>query len=796
MKVLETLKVVCSNLDEQIYAALASNFKGNLDSSSITALGNQSTSLSTGQIKTISSSQLISSLSTLSIVTGWREGQAKTIIQTLMSSGLMKINSSSSLSQLGSLVIGLPSYTFSSISSLELISASKNPSIVAYIMSGSQILQQSFVYQIVSSDTNSLKIIDNIPDQLATQVPRVYLQQFTSDKVTIEKLNKKTWKRQQVELFFDIIAADSATTVLEGADNLSSSVLQGFTCTGVSQFSRTQVTKLVKACRRKGSRKVPLLETQLTCMYNYISTESDATSFALYPPDMLLYYDYSLVPQSSCRSYFQELADADFSVFSSVLSYKQTALFNNARSCLGITSTSLTADQVSILGNMCCMLDGSYIQNSDPSILEKLKNCPDLTASQAAAVTTLLISGNTQYGNTSTWNETTLKNLDMLPLYLPTTFYDNFDKNTKKTFLKSFLNVIKEKGVSRYKRQELKSVIRQSIKNRSKRTTDCTVGTITQFTISESTFPFDYDVAQFNNCLSNVTVKDNFDAITEKVDEVDYLKIVLHKLGEAYNFIIPEDQVQVLGFASSVATTDDIRSWTITQVDTLSALMDSSNGVWEPSLAKEIISKYLAVEGNSLGRAELNAIKGPYLCTLDLSVIQSITAQSLKEAEALNITTCTLEAKKAIFNIATQSFRAITQASPSYLLSRSFLGGASLNYIQGLVPSSINMDLETFSNLDPNVVLGLTVTEVKGLLGTNLPDLKSYENQPLVQTWIRNQYQSDLNTLGLNLSGGKADPVTTATNAPATAGSGGSTGESETKWELKIKHVGKVSNKK
>lgn len=43
---------------------------------------------------------------------------------------------------------------------------------------------------------------------------------------------------------------------------------------------------------------------------------------------------YSLVPEASCRSYFQQLADADFSVFSSVLGYKLAALFDNARSCL------------------------------------------------------------------------------------------------------------------------------------------------------------------------------------------------------------------------------------------------------------------------------------------------------------------------------------------------------------------------------------------------------------------------------------------------------------------------------
>lgn len=134
-------------------------------------------------------------------------------------------------------------------------------------------------------------------------------------------------------------------------------------------------------------------------------------------------------------------------------------------------------------------------------------------------------------------------------------------QSTKVTFLKSFLKVIKDNKVSRFKRRQLKEVIRQSIKNRSKRSTgqkpchlfafrinlmfylimclilftDCTVGNITQVTISDSTFPLDYDVTQFNNCLSNTVVKDNFDAITEKVDEVEYLKIVLQKLGEVCN---------------------------------------------------------------------------------------------------------------------------------------------------------------------------------------------------------------------------------------------------------------------
>lgn len=74
----------------------------------------------------------------------------------------------------------------------------------------------------------------------------------------------------------------------------------------------------------------------------------------------------------------------------------------------GITSTSLTEDTISVLGNMCCTLDGSYIENSDPSILEKLKNCPDLTNDQTTAVETLLLSGKTQYGYVDSRSNTSI----------------------------------------------------------------------------------------------------------------------------------------------------------------------------------------------------------------------------------------------------------------------------------------------------------------------------------------------------------------------------------------------------
>lgn len=67
----------------------------------------------------------------------------------------------------------------------------------------------------------------------------------------------------------------------------------------------------------------------------------------------------------------------------------------------------------------------------------------------------------------------------------------------------------------------------------------CTVGTITQVTISDETFPFDYDdVTQFNCCLSASVVRDNLDAIVAKVDQEEYLSVVLSKLREVQDVFV------------------------------------------------------------------------------------------------------------------------------------------------------------------------------------------------------------------------------------------------------------------
>uniref|UniRef100_A0A8C7CC17 Mesothelin-like protein n=1 Tax=Oncorhynchus kisutch TaxID=8019 RepID=A0A8C7CC17_ONCKI len=444
-------------------------------------------------------------------------------------------------------------------------------------------------------------------------------------------------------------------------NRLSPSVLQGFTCTSAQSMTIKTVHRLVHACRPRILReKVALKETQLTCMYNLLKDNLDQ-SFTDYPSDMLLYYNYAKVEKSNCRSYFNAAGSADFSVLSSVLN-KDEMLLDNAKSCLGISEVSLSKNHVEVLGNMVCTMNGSYILNSDPFILEKLKNCKDFTEAQVAAMETLLISGTTQYGKTTTWNQQTLEDLETLPLYLTQNFWSLFT-TVKGKFLKSFMPQLRKQETVKRK---LKTLFKQiNSFSRSKRGAGCITGNITQSVIADTSFPFGYDMTQFDLCLDISVLKDNLAAFTKQVDDNNFQKIILVKLNQAYPSGIVDEQLKVLGSVSRVATLDDITKWSITKIDTLSALMAFADGPWETEKSKAIITTYLNTSGNSLGSSELNAI-GANLCSLDVSVLKTITSSSLKNANSLDVTSCSTEQKRAVYDISKSSFSSQRISNPTY----------------------------------------------------------------------------------------------------------------------------------
>ncbi|XP_036412842.1 serine-rich adhesin for platelets-like [Colossoma macropomum] len=752
-KILDSIKKSCQQISPEVTAALVANFPP-LSTNIVQSLSNQSVSLTEGQIRDATPSVINSTLPVLSVITGWNQGQVNNIIQSITNAGFT-INTGTSLVTLGTLVGGVPSATISKISSPELLTVSQNPTFVTNILTAPVILQETYVKKIVSVDQT--KVVENVPDALAGYIPPVLLSSPTSVNVTL--INKKSWRQEQAVVLFSSVASASDNT-----EELSESILQGFTCSSVQNLPRSKVTQLIKACRpRVGRNKVVLKESQLTCMYNYVKDDSTLT-FTDFPADMLLYYSLGKLTKVNCGSYFRALGGADFSVLSSVLN-RQSALFTNAKDCLGISGVSLNRTQVEVLGNMVCTLDSTYIQTSDPLILEKLKDCGELSDSQVTATQTLLFSGNTAYGNPSSWNQQTLDQLGILPLYLNQGFWGKFSSMTVKTFMKSFFPFLKKQKIQNGKLRRLFTAA-NSFTAKSTRTLTkaaCTTGNITEATIADPSFPLGYDSTQFDACLDITFLKDNMAIITEKVVDTSFQTVILNKLNQLFPSGLPDGVVQILKTVSLVASVSDINKWNITTIDTLSSLMH--NGDWASDQSKAVIMKYLSVAGNTLGTAEINTI-GSNLCSLDPSVLKTITAESLKSANAVNASSCSIDQKSALYSIAKSSF-STQRSDPTvyYQLISSYLGGAPLEDIIALSTLNISVDITTFLNLNPDVIKALNVSTVISLMGQNKADLKLFENTTTVRMWAAQQYNSDLAVLGL--SGGKADPVS-STAAPAT----------------------------
>ncbi|XP_073764525.1 uncharacterized protein mslnb isoform X2 [Danio rerio] len=769
------IQETCSDIPEEVSAALASNLEV-LTENSISALGQSCVGLSTAQISTSTGSVLLGALSLLSNITGWNLDQAMMIIQTLLASGVYKINSAASLEQLGSLIVGVQSSVITALSADVLLQTASSSAFVTNVASAPTIVQQSYVSQIISVNSSSDAVISNVPDLVSQQIPRSLLLSVTPSPASAQRINQKRWRHEQAVFIFESVASQ-----FSNADTISYQVLQGFTSSRLQNFSTDKIMNLIRGCRRRANQTLILQESQLTCMYQYIKS-SDLYAFSQYPPEVLLYYNYSVINSSVCRSYFSAVGTANFSVLSSTLSFKKQILLNSALQCLGVSGSSIARSQLDVLGNMCCFLSADYILNSDPSVLEKLKLCSTLNTAQSSAIETVLLQRNTSYGPSSSWNITTLQNLNMLMLYVSNNIWSKFTTTDKQTFLKTFLRDLRKNSAVPQKQviymmNQVNSVLRIRIK----RSTDasCTAGQILQPQVFSDLFPFAYDLTQFNACLSANTLVGNLQAVTERVYDSSYQRIILDKLQQAYPSGVPDLVLQVLGSSSRIATANDIAGWNITRIDTLSALMDPANGDWDPSMVQLLVSKYLSVKGNTLGTNELNALGGTNLCALNTSVLSNITASSLQRATALSLTNCSSEKASVLFSIAVNAFSSATRANTisvsTYQLLQNYLGGADSSFIRGLVNSAVNMDVPTFMSLQQSVINGLNVSDVKSLLGVNVADLKTYESASVVQSWLRLQLQTELDTLQIGLTGGRSSITSTPAANTNTASSTAST---------------------
>ncbi|NWU18848.1 MSLNL protein, partial [Dyaphorophyia castanea] len=512
---------------------------------------------------------------------------------------------------------------------------------------------------------------------------------------------------------------------------------------------------------------------QLSCLARLLAAKNLTADFGSFPPDLLLFFHPSEVRAGTCREFYARASRGNLDLLPRGSS-RRTRLLRGALTCLGVRGSRLEPQQLGSLGALVCDLEPGTIPASGPAILDSLKLCPALTGAQQDALNALLLTGDTAYGDPSSWDLRTLQDLGPLVRALNQTTLSLVAEAVREDFRRSIAAAYSSQGPS----QREKSLIllrafaaaSAASQPRLKRSTDgCPSEPITADSIPDSV-PY-LTPEELDLCLSNDVLLENLEAVLDEPITLGSAKILKKKVDQLFPSGIPEEQLKRLGWLSRLYTEQEISQWWVTSSDTLSALLSSSGGEWEDSQVQQLLSRYLAL-GGSLTGPLLREIGGKRLCNLREEQIQEIPAEAIGTAGQLNISLCSQTKKEQLYRKAWEAFAGLASTpGPYYCQIQPYLGGAPAEDLKHLANAgvAINMDLDTFLALNPEELQKLSVTDVKNLLGENLPKLKEAENEPLVVSWVKIQSQRELDcVLGIGLEGGLPEPTGTASPARPT----------------------------
>ncbi|XP_074914375.1 mesothelin-like protein [Buteo buteo] len=553
--------------------------------------------------------------------------------------------------------------------------------------------------------------------------------------------------------------------------DLSASVLQGFQCIPASDLPAADILAFAQGLQNKTAE---LSGAQLSCLARLLAAKNLTADFGRYPPDLLLFFDSAEVRGGTCGDFYTRVSRGNLDLLPRG-STRRTGLLRGALVCLGVRSSRLRPEQLGSLGALVCDMEPETITASDPGVLENLKLCSALTGVQRDALNAVLLGGGTVYGDPSSWDLQTLQNLGPLVLALNQTTLSLVAEAAREAFGRSIVAAYGSQG--RSQREKSLTLLRAfaaasaSSHPRLKRSADrCLSKPITASTVSDPFLLISYDTAeQFDLCLSNEVLKANLKSLLEQPLTVEYLRVMKKKLEQIYPSEIPEEQLKLLGPLSRQYTAQEISRWPVTSINTLSALLNPSDGKWETPQVQQLLSRYLALGGTLTGPL-LQKIGGRNLCNLQEERINQIPPAAIRTARQLNISSCSQTKKDQLYRKAQEAFAGQAGTTKAYYCQIwPYLGGAPAKDLKDLAEAgvAIDMDIDTFLSLNPDELQKLSVVDVKNLLGENLPYLKEAENETSVMRWVKKQSQRELDCiLGIGLQGGTEEPGPMGTATP------------------------------
>uniref|UniRef100_A0A8C5XMH8 Mesothelin like n=1 Tax=Microcebus murinus TaxID=30608 RepID=A0A8C5XMH8_MICMU len=516
------------------------------------------------------------------------------------------------------------------------------------------------------------------------------------------------------------------------------------------------------------------------CLANLAARHGLQEDFALHPPDLLLFYNLSQVRDADCRAFTGRAAQGRLELLAN-LPDQRAALRRAALACLvgappGGSASCGAAPDLLLLGALVCDMDPSRVVTADPRVLENLRRCPGLTAAQEAALNALLAGGRTQLGPPGSWTLEGLQALGPLATYISPRLWVQVQEGTGLDFFRSMVAAYREGRLGRQDTGRfVTSFLESQASTSSSRPKSCVRGNITAATLRDDLFLVRYDCAQLRLCLGSRVLATSLDPLLQQPLPTECQRVVKAKLAQLYPRGLPEDQLRLITSLVYLYSRAEIGQWNITSRDTLVALLAS--GVALDNQTEAVLQKFLDHNGTVTGGL-LVAIGGSRLCWMSPQQIQTIRPSEFRLAGALDVSSCPQSRKDVLYAKAREAFSGTRTVASYYRFMRPYLGetldpappltaappgGAPVEELRHLAQANVSMDIDTFTNLNPQVLQSLSVGNVTTLLGPNAGDLWKARSHPAVSSWLRGLDSSALGSLGLDPEPASPAPTTGVT---------------------------------
>ncbi|XP_077306314.1 uncharacterized protein LOC143925736 [Lithobates pipiens] len=691
-----------------------------------------------------SGSALKDNLQNLSSITNWSVTQASLIVSNMVQSNF-QINADT-LKELGQLVIGVQSAEITNLSANEILTLAKNTNFTSFIAQAPLALKQQFVQEVIQTSRNlSKSIFETVPAALAGEIPSYYL--LTSN-LNVSTINQMQWTSSQAQVFFYTIL-----TKVKIFTDLSVNILQGFTCGAANNLTDDQFVSLIKTMNEKA---VTIESGQLSCIARRLTNGGAPTDFSSIPSNVLLFMG-PYTSQTQCTNYTTRVGQANIDLLPQG-STKRTSLLSSAISCLNINTKNITKDNLVTLGSLACDLTGQEITSSDSYVLEALKTCSSFTANQRAAILTVLKA---QYGDPSTWTLQTMNHIGKLSSALDSETLMLIRKDVKIKFFPGLLSSLKVQHKTTF--TFVIGQLRASAKLASRYDPmKCDEEITTNLTNSQMDFiAASYSAAQLQVCIKDKTLMDNLSVLGGLAFDDGQLQVLKNQLNTIFPTGVPEPYLIQLGNIATMYSETEMRLWNITSVDTLATLIQSASWNSSDSRINVLVQRYLQLNPNDTVDATLLTVLAPYICSLNETLIKNFTIADLRNsAQPLQISTCSQSTKDLLFNMMASVLSSNnTTENGYYQIMKPVIGGAKASNLIAFSMASVDMDLTTFTTLNPNELKLLSAQNIKNLVGINVFDINTIANSTVLQAWAASHTQMEVNDLGLNVNAGVQDLV-------------------------------------